>query len=389
MINFIFRKKLMSISMIIFLIICILIGIYTLIFTDKRTTPKLNHGKKWKIAYYEGGNYRTYRSTLIGFLQGLAEKKWIYPFDINDIPQDIDDKGDSKSLWLWACANIKSNYIKFDPQYFWSSNWITTIENDNVKLISDYGNSKIFDILLVMGTKAGKSLINNKNKFPILLLSVTNPVEAGIFKHDDSTGYDNVFTVYDPDRVERCLKIFYELIKFKKLGVIFSSSSPSVTGKQSLIEEAKNLNFTLNSCSYDSTTPDLNTAANLHKDCINNLIDDKIDSFYFTTILGLSTSTLPDFLKLLNDKKIPTASFDSSLVEHGVLLSYGMIENYNETIGKLAAEATTKILNGEKPGNIKNPYDKIPMGLIINTKTAKLLNIKIPEGVLQSAVKIY
>ena len=41
------------------------------------TKPTLNHGKKWRIGYLQGGSYPTYELILEAIIQGLINLGWI------------------------------------------------------------------------------------------------------------------------------------------------------------------------------------------------------------------------------------------------------------------------------------------------------------------------
>ncbi len=41
------------------------------------TKPTLNHGEKWRIGYFEGGEYYDYKGWFIATIAGLMETGWI------------------------------------------------------------------------------------------------------------------------------------------------------------------------------------------------------------------------------------------------------------------------------------------------------------------------
>jgi len=92
--------------------------------------------------------------------------------------------------------------------------------------------------------------------------------------------------------------------------------------------------------------------------------------------------------KILIDKakkeKIPYFATDAEIVEEGALANYG--PNFYD-IGKQSARLVDKVLMGAKPGTIPveapDRYD-----FIINLKTAKAIDIKIPENVLSMATRV-
>ncbi|MGD9008156.1 MAG: ABC transporter substrate-binding protein, partial [Desulfobacteraceae bacterium] len=64
------------------------------------TRPITNNGKKWRIGYYEAGEYINYQKTLIATVKGLMEMGWIEKAKIP--AQKGIQTGD---LWKWLTLN--------------------------------------------------------------------------------------------------------------------------------------------------------------------------------------------------------------------------------------------------------------------------------------------
>jgi putative ABC transport system substrate-binding protein len=87
---------------------------------------------------------------------------------------------------------------------------------------------------------------------------------------------------------------------------------------------------------------------------------------------------------LLQKYRLPGAAASGGYVEAGVLVSYGPDA---EKVARRAAEIGGRILKGAKAGDI--PVEQADeFELVINAKTASVLGVKIPEGVLARATKI-
>ncbi len=105
-------------------------------------------------------------------------------------------------------------------------------------------------------------------------------------------------------------------------------------------------------------------------------------------ILHITNALLVANNKVLIDKakreKIPYFTTDAEIVEEGALANYG--PNFYD-IGRQSARLVDKVLMGVKPGSIPveapDKYD-----FIINLKTAKAIDIKIPENVLSMATRV-
>ena len=80
------------------------------------------------------------------------------------------------------------------------------------------------DLVIAMGTWAGKDMANNNHKTPTMVLSTSDPIGSGIIKSIEDSGYDHVHARVDPTRYERQVRIFHDLIGFQKLGIAYEDS---------------------------------------------------------------------------------------------------------------------------------------------------------------------
>jgi murein DD-endopeptidase MepM/ murein hydrolase activator NlpD len=79
--------------------------------------------------------------------------------------------------------------------------------------------------------------------------------------------------------------------------------------------------------------------------------------------------------------RLPTVGFSRSFAEAGLLMSYGMPP---DLLNQRAADYVDKILKSEKPAEL--PVERpTKFELVINLKTAKALNLTIPQSVLVRA----
>jgi putative ABC transport system substrate-binding protein len=100
------------------------------------------------------------------------------------------------------------------------------------------------------------------------------------------------------------------------------------------------------------------------------------DAYYYT-----SDAMVTSQAQFINDtaraKKLPTMGYEQSLVEQGALVSYGV--NYYE-IGRLSSKYVQRVLTGTNPRDL--PVESISrLVLAVNLKTAKELNLTIPQSV--------
>ena len=141
-------------------------------------TPKMNNGKKWRIGYLEGGPLPNYPDNLRAMVTAFSDLGWAkkpaFPPSA-----DVDD---TKQLWSWISKNLKSDYLEFVQDAYWSNNWDDNLRPKNRQLILDRLNQKKdMDLMLAMGTWAGQDLANNEHSVPTVVMSTSNPIASKIF----------------------------------------------------------------------------------------------------------------------------------------------------------------------------------------------------------------
>ena len=94
-----------------------------------RTEPVTNHGKKWRIGYIEGGPYSNYQSILKAMTESLMMSGWI---ERALIPQ-CKDESETLTLWNFLSTKIKSNYLEFPADAYYTSNWKDPLRKKTVK----------------------------------------------------------------------------------------------------------------------------------------------------------------------------------------------------------------------------------------------------------------
>lgn len=144
------------------------------------SSPKLNKGHKWRIGYYEGGPYSHYTDTMRMLVNGLIDLGWIRdkhpPQYSEEIPKPYMD-------WLSRCD---SPYLSFDKEDSYSANWDERLRSQLRDELLNKLQSGDLDLVIAMRTWAGLDLANNKHAVPVLVLSTSDPIGAGIIKRTES-----------------------------------------------------------------------------------------------------------------------------------------------------------------------------------------------------------
>lgn len=340
---------------------------------------KSNHAK-YRLAYYEGGQYPDYVIILKQTLRGLMDVGWIEPAEFPDFGKD------HKKFWLWASDHLKSRYIEFARDGYFSSGDFDKALRGKVQK-EYFKKAGTFDLVIAMGTWAGQDLANNLHKTPVMLASTSDPIGSGIIKSATDSGLDHFHAKVDPDRYRRQVKIFHEIIGFKRLGVIYENSTEgrSYAAMEDLHRQAKKLNFELVLCEAPFSGVDITEAERNVVTCAKNLVG-KVDAVYITVHRGNTPQGFKASVTLFNDNKIPTFSqLGADEVKNGALMSISQAGF--KSVGLFHARVAARILRGEKPRNIGQVFVS-PARIALNMTTAKKIGFKPTVDILLAADEI-
>jgi ABC-type uncharacterized transport system substrate-binding protein len=348
------------------------------------TSPATKNGKKWRVAYYEGGEYIDYQVILIATIKGLIQLGWI---EQTEIPPQKGEQ--TQNLWNWLSANTKSKYIEFVKDAHYSANWDDKLRPQVVeKLIKRLNDQKDLDLVIAMGTWAGQDLANDKHQTPTLAFSVSDAVGAGIVKSVDDSGFDHFHVQIDPYRYERQLRTFHDVVGFKKLGVAYEDtvSGRSIAALDKIEQVAKERQFEIIRCYTKDDVPDKKIAEETVKKCFETIAKQGAKGIYATVQNGISSSSIPQLVKIANSNAIPTFSQSGSHeVKWGFLMSLSQASY--KYIGDFYAKTISKVFNGAKPRDLDQVFEEPPK-IAINLKTAEIIGYNPPVDVMLAADEI-
>lgn len=349
------------------------------------TVPEMNNGRKWRIGYCESEPYSNFAGTLYGVLQGLEELGWIE--NLEGIPYEAGQE-DSRVMWKWLASHYMGRYIQFvDDAYY----CLASSEKDTDKtIIRRLKEQKDIDLMLAMGTYAGKALAIDQHKVPVMVLSTSNAVQSGIIKSEKDSGLDHVWAHVDPDRYIRQLQVFHDMFNFKKLGVVYENSPEGRTfAAISDVEKlAGERGFEViaypvkESISEEDRTRYYSEAYNAYLN-----LSEQIDAMYITAAAFREQDKLRSLLKPFYDKKIPVFSQQGDQeVRNGALFS--LYRASFKGIGQFTASNIAKILNGIPPRELPQVFGETP-SIALNMKVAEIIDYKVPFDILLIADKLY
>jgi len=346
-------------------------------------SPRTNNGQKWRIGYYEGGAYKDYQTYLIALVKGLNELRWLYKFDFPEFKEN----DNTKAVWD-ILVQTNSKYIEFVPEAYWSADWYEEKRKKNKVEVIKYLQNKKLDLIIAGGTWGGLDLANNEHSVPVVVISASDPIKAGIVESANDSGFDHVHAVCDPDKYIRQIRAFYNIIEFSVMGIVFEDTFDGriYAGIEDASVVAAEKGFDLELCeAADADVSEEESMQNVYA-CHEKLADE-VDAMYVTAHRGVNPKWMPKVLEPLFHHNIPTfAQEGPDQVKHGVLLSIARVET--EEMGLFQAKVIGYIFNGKKPRDIDQIFEE-PKRIVINLEAAKLMDIDIPESVVNAADKVY
>jgi ABC-type uncharacterized transport system substrate-binding protein len=350
------------------------------------TTPTAKpDGKRWRIGYVESGDYNQYPLTLTQIINGLSHLGWL---KLNaDIPKDIS----GRDLWQWLAANAQSKYLQFVADAYWQPG---NFEADKRAPMRDAIVKRIdtrhdIDLIIAMGTWAGQDMRAIGPPVPTIVASSSDPVGAGIADSAQDSGRKNLHTRVEPERFQRQVRLFHEIVPFKTLGIVYENSEAGRTyaAVSAVDQVSRELGFTVKHCyAKSSSIPTEQAVANATQ-CYQKLADEQVGAVYVTTHRGVTPDSIGTIAQILEKAKIPSFSMNgSSEVKKGILLSLAQADlSY---VGLFQAETIARIFHGATPRQLSQIWIDPPK-IALNLATARAIGFDPPVDILLAADEVY
>ena len=339
-----------------------------------------NKSQKLRVGYVESEPYNVYSHHLAGIFSGLQEVGLIdkgYKVDL--------EEEDSYKVWKDICNNYKSDRIEFIKDMFFN------VKNMNESEYPQFINRDDVDLVIVMGTVAGKYFVDHETRNKFMIFAAADPIKAGIVKSATERYNENSFAHIDSKRYDNQLKAAHKFLNFKKVGVVYQDTEEaySYSGIDQLKKASQEFGFEIlekhvdevkNNNDYDRYYSDLRKA-------YKELSNEGIDTLYITT------ATIDDdaLLSLLEPdiyaKKIYTiAQSTEEQVKKGALLGTTILDTMEQ--GYFGATQIKAYLFGTPFNKLEQVNDGTPK-LILNYDIAKRIGLEVSLSKLLIVDTIY
>lgn len=352
---------------------------------DFSTAPVLRDGNaRWRIAYLEGGAYQDYETVLRATVAALADIGWMEPLQLPDKDYETHDE-----LWAFIAANARSRYIEFLADGFYTSDFKESRRSETrAKVLERLNGKRDVDLIIAMGTWAGQDLAADDHSVPTIVASTSDPIASGIIRSVEDSGRDHVVARVNPDRYANHVRLFHQIVGFRKLGIVYENSPEGRTfGAVADVEQvAREAGFEVERCFAPFSNISVPEAKRAATECYAELAS-KVDAVYITVHRGVTRRSLSRILEPLIQNKVYTYSMSGSEeVRLGVLMSIAMA-GYQAS-GLYYAELMARIFNGATPRKLEQKHVDPPK-IALNLKTAALIDYDPSFDVLAAADEIY
>lgn len=350
--------------------------------SDAKPRPEV---RPKRIAYYEGGPYSWYPKVLKSATAALARMGRMEAVDFSAFK----DAEDSEALWRKLAEATKGDPLEFVADAWWSAGWDDAKRAENRRqALARLGKGTDIDLVVAMGTWAGQDLAVANHTVPVLVMSASDPVQAKIVASTTDSGLDHVHAQVDPTKTRRQVRLFHELVGFKRLGVVYEDTvvGRSYAGLAEIEAAAAERKFGLAKC-HAVLDIGAEEAANNLLACHDELIRRGVDAVYLTVNNGMIPHRMAELLEPFQRKRIPTFSqLGSEEVRLGVLFSMAQAEA--RYVGEFHAQAIAKVLDGAKPRSLPMLFEEPPK-IALNLQTAETIGFDPPVLILMAADEIF
>ncbi len=319
-------------------------------------------------------------------LQGIAHKLFYAKF-LTARPPHINGNVSTRKLWHWLGEHAGGN-LQFLQDGFYSAQWNDLARKKVKEAVQQRLETQHdVDAILVLGTRAGQDMAALHTDIPVIVMSCSDAVGAGIARSVVDSGKDNLVALVNPWRYRRQIEFFHSLFNFRRLGVVYEDTPTgrNVVGLKEIEATANALGVELLHCHAVLHDNDAEKVASNVELCHKQLVEQHVDAVYVTTSVAMTKEQIQRTLTPLISAEIPIFSQNSDNVKGGALLSF-VDDSVDE--GRNAARLLLAVRAGVLPRALSQQFQS-PRLLAINLRTASHLGWDIPLAVLLSVDEFY
>jgi putative ABC transport system substrate-binding protein len=231
------------------------------------------------------------------------------------------------------------------------------------------------DVIVAVSTPSAQTVVAGTKTIPVVFSAVTDPVAAKLTSSWEATG-TNVTGLSDVVELGPQIDLIFRIVPdAKRVGMVYNpAEANSVAVVKSLQELLAQRGMTLVTAAAPRSV-DVGSAA--------RSLAGKVDVIYTNTDNNV-VSAYEALAKVGQDAKIPLIASDATIVARGAVAGLGV--DYKE-LGRQTGRIVLRILNGEKPGDIK-PQISDKIQLYVNPAAAQRQGVTLSQELLDAADEI-
>jgi ABC-type uncharacterized transport system substrate-binding protein len=347
-----------------------------------KPTPRPD-GKKWRIGYFESGDYSEYPRTLRVTVDGLQKLGWI---TVPAIPDGLN----GQQMWTFLAENARSDALEFVRDAWWQPGNFDAARRPAVReaIRQRLAEKHDLDLIIAMGTWAGQDMANMGAPVPTIVGSTSDAIGSRITRSAQDSGLDNLHARVQPERYQRQVRLFHEIVPFKRLGLVYEDSPEGRTysAVEAVEQVAREQGFDVLTCDAPSNGIAAEAATRNAVECYAKLAP-QVDAVYVTVHRGVTPASVDTIAEILRQARVPSFSMlGSEEVKHGLLLSLAQADY--SYVGLFYAETMARIFNGAKPRELSQVWID-PAKIALNLETARVIGFDPPVDILLAADEVY
>lgn len=349
------------------------------------TPVRSPQGEPWRLGYLQGGDYADYPVILAAIVRGLMTLGWV-----QDMPLPDPYTHTTAQLWAHLAENARSDYVRFVPDGFYTAGDFDAIQRPATReaVYARVNGKRDIDLMIAMGTWAGQDMANGPVTVPTIVASTSDPIASRIVASAGDSGHDHIHAKVEPDRYQRQLRLFHDIVPFQTLGIVYEDTPEGRTfgGVDAVEDMARSVGFTVKACHAPFNNVPTAEAERLAAECYAKLAP-TVQAVYLTVHRGVTTQSLGPIVDAMLKAEVPSFSMlGSAEVRRGVLLS--MAQAGYLPVGLFHAETMARIFHGAKPRELSQVWLS-PAEIAINLKTAERIGFDPPIDILLASDEVY
>lgn len=261
----------------------------------------------------------------------------------------------------------------FEPEFI---RYVVGADIDSAEQLDAKLEAAGAQIILALGTDAARMVKDCHSEIPSVFSMVSEPGQSGLLNSGGNGGTPMTGVCLDVPVDEQFLSLLDVVPRAKRIGVIYNPQE-----SQFLVDEARNA---ANRMNLGLVAYPIDSEAEVPEGL--NSLRPKIDALWLVSDRTVLTTQSLQFVFLYAfQTNLPLMGLSEHFVKMGALFAVG--PDYQD-VGMQSGEFAAQILRGRDPDDLPVASPRKVL-LSLNLRTAEIIGLSIPEGVVRKAASVY